>query len=359
MRKINAILASILLVLIIYFVVLSPDKLDFVKKYNIDITNIPNVCGDVKLGGFSDLFYKDGYLYAITDRGPNSDDFEKDGQLYRTFLCKDYTTNLIKFKIENDKVNIVDIKKIKGLSGMPISAERDSIPVDKNGKQLPFDINGADVESFVIDKDGNYWLGEEYYPSIIKLDKNLNVVKRFAPVNSKVKNPKITYNLPEQFNNIQKNLGFESMVYDGEDHIYVFTQAGLNGEKNISVIKFNIKTEQAEDVFKYRFFKSSILSGAVYLKDKNKLLTGERLYESHFINGFDFGNNKITRKSILRPLTESDKITKNIKIEGITADEDGNVYIINDNDFGIDSENIKNSFIMQFKLKKGELLQKK
>ncbi len=359
MRKINAILASTLLVLIVYFVILIPDKLEFIKKYDIDITNVPNICEDVKFGGFSDLFYKDGYLYAITDRGPNSNDFEKDGKIYRTFLCRDYTTNLVKIKLENDKANIVEIKKIKGLSGIPISEERDSIPVDKDGKQIPFDINGADVESFIIDKDGNYWLGEEYYPSIIKLDKDLKVVKRFAPVNSSVKNPKITYNLPEQFNNIQKNLGFEAMVYDGEDYIYVFTQAGLVGEKNISVIKFNIKTEQAEDVIKYRFFKSSILSGAVYLHDKHKLLVAERLFESHFINSFDFSNNRIAKKLILRPLTESDKIGKNIKIEGITADEEDDIYIINDNDFGIDDKNVKDSFIMQFKLKKGELLQKK
>lgn len=346
--KVNGILSIMLLALIVYSIFIKSTKLEFVQKYEIE--NLPTVCGDVKLGGFSDLFYKDGYFYAITDRGPNSDAFEKNGKTYRKFLCENYTTNLVKIKIENQKAKIVETTPIKGLFGIPISENRDSIPVDKNEKVLPFNINGADVESFIIDKDGNYWLGEEYYPSIIKLDKNLNVVKRFAPVGSEVKNPKITYNLPEKFNKTRKNLGFESMAYDGKDNIYVFTQAGLEGENNISILKFNIKTEKVDGVFEYYFYSHSILSATMFV-DENKFFLAEKLYDKHFINQMGFKNGVFKRTGILRTLTTSDDITKNMKIEGIAKNGD-NVYIINDNDFGIDDENVKNSFIMEYKIKK-------
>ncbi|MBR1942262.1 esterase-like activity of phytase family protein [bacterium] len=347
-KKINVVLAIVLGIFVLTFAYVKTNKLELVQKYKIK--NTPIICGDIKLGGFSDLFYKDGYLYAITDRGPNSKAFVDKGKTLRIFSCPEYTTYLVKFKLKNDEAKIVEATPIKGLYGIPVAAEKDSTPYDKNKKQLPFNINGADIECFIIDKDGNYWLGDEYYPSIIKLDKNLNVVKRFAPENSEVKNPKVTYNLPKQFNNVRKNLGFESMAYDGKDYIYVFTQAGLKGETDISVIKFNIKTENAEDVYKYRFAENSIMSAATFAQD-GKFYVAERLFKKHFLDEISFRNGTLRRTLVLRPLTKKDKINANMKIEGLAKDEEGYLYIINDNDFGIDDENVKDSFIVKYRFK--------
>lgn len=347
-KNICIFILTVLVVVLIFFILSGMNKLELVHKY--EIKNTPEICEGIHLGGFSDFFYKDGYFYAITDRGPNSDDFTKDGKTYRIFPCSEYTTYLIKFKIDDNEAEIVEAIPIKGLSGIPISAQRDSIPLDKNKKTIPFDIDGADVESFIIDKDGNYWLGDEYYPSIIKLDKNLNVVNRFAPKNSEIKNPKITYNLPEEFNNVEKNLGFESMAYDGKETIYVFTQAGLKEQTNISVLKFNIKTEMPEEILKYKFPENSILSAAIYV-DKGKFYIAEKLFNRHFLDEIISRDGFLRKNSILRPLTQKDKILKNLKIEGFTKDDKNNLYIINDNDFGIDEENTKKSFIIKFKFK--------
>lgn len=355
LKKINLFFYIVFFFVIIYFLFTNNTKLEFVEKYEIE--NLPKICGDINLGGFSDLFYKDNYLYAITDRGPNSDDFIKDEKLYRTFPCQNYTTHLVQFELKDKKANIVKITPIKDLYGIPVSEEKDSIPVDKNGKNIPFNINGADVESFIIDKNGNYWFAEEYYPSIIKLDKNLNIVKRFAPKNCEIKNPKIIYNLPEQLNNIQKNLGFESMAYDGNENIFVFTQAGLKGEKDIIILKFNIQTEQVEEIFKYNFFEKCKLSATVFVEE-NKFFVAEKLYKKHFLNEISLKKEKYKRSAILRTLTSSDKITENIKIEGIAKNND-DIYIINDNDFGIDNENIKTTFINHYKIKEHKFLKKK
>ncbi len=80
LKNICSILALFFIILMIYLISFKFNKLDLVDIY--EIKDVPDICEDVKLGGFSDLFYKDGYLYAITDRGPNLDDYEKDGKIF-------------------------------------------------------------------------------------------------------------------------------------------------------------------------------------------------------------------------------------------------------------------------------------
>lgn len=348
MKKLVFIFISLIFILGISAIILSKStKLNHVKTYKFK--DLPTVCGDIKLGGFSDLFYKDGYFYAITDRGPNSREFVKNDVAYRVFNCADYHPYIVKFKLENDEAKIVEIKQIPELSGMPVGVGRDSTPLNEQEKQLSYDINGADTESFIIDKNGNYWIGEEYYPSIIKLDSNLKFLARFAPINSPVKNPKVTYNLPEEFNKVRTNLGFESMFYDGDKYIYVFTQSGLKGEETvISVIKFNIDTQKCEKVLKYNFRDKSIMSATTYTTDGHEIYSAERINGKHYLNKLVVRGNKFEKTAIIKDLQEFENIHENIKIEGL-ANVGKKVYIINDNDFGIDETNNKGCFVMEFK----------
>ena len=74
MKKLFFIILTFLFILVILAILLAKStRLNHVKTYKFK--NLPTVCGDIKLGGFSDLFYKNGYFYAITDRGPNSREF--------------------------------------------------------------------------------------------------------------------------------------------------------------------------------------------------------------------------------------------------------------------------------------------
>lgn len=348
MKKLIFIFISLIFILAISALLLSKStKLNYVKTYKFK--DLPTICSNIKLGGFSDLFYKDGYFYAITDRGPNSKEIVKNDITYRVFNCVDYHPYIIKFKLEKDEAKIVEVKPIPELSGMPVEVGRDSTPLNKNEKQLPYNINGADTESFIIDKNGNYWIGEEYYPSIIKLDRNLKILSRFAPRNSPVKNPKVTYNLPEEFNKVRKNLGFESIFYDGDKYIYVFTQSGLKGEESvISVIKFNIDTQKCEKVLKYNFQDKSIMSAVTYTTGGHEIYSAERINGKHYLNKLIIHGNKFEKTSTIKDLQEFQNIHKNIKIEGL-ANVGKNVYIINDNDFGIDKTNNKGCFVMEFK----------
>ena len=69
---------QIILILVILFVLFKTnsivsDRINLTPEKVYEINTLPNVCENVKAGGFSDLFYKDGKLYILTDRGPNND----------------------------------------------------------------------------------------------------------------------------------------------------------------------------------------------------------------------------------------------------------------------------------------------
>jgi len=357
---------NLLLLLTLSFVVLcfynyqynKDYRISFKEKYSVD--GAPNLDKSIKLGGFSGLFYDktdnqgNVYLWAITDRGPNSNKFKKNTKTFRVFPIQKFKPKIVYLKLTTGKkVEIINVSDVSELSGIPISAKRDSTPVTKNHNNLPFDINGADTEGLVKDKVGNFWIVDEYYPSIIKLDKDLKILKRFAPKDSKVFNKSITYNLPSIFNKIKKNNGFESIDYDNKERIYIFIQSNLKKGLNIKVLVFNIKSENVEKVYDYHPDKKSIVSDIVFIKN-GLFLSLEKTDENHIISKIiipdqqESGN--IYGKKIISLQKDNSFITSEFKMEGIAYDGENKIFIINDNDFGIDDKNTKESFLLEYKL---------
>lgn len=355
---------NILLLLIISFIALYFYNYQYNKDYYIafkdkyNFTDIPNLNKSIKLGGFSGLFYDktskkgDVYLWAITDRGPNSDKFKKNKKIFRVFPIQNFKPKVIYLKLTTDKkVKIIKVSDIYGLSGVPISTKRDSIPVTKNHKNLPLDINGADTEGLIKDKNGNFWIVDEYYPSIIKLDRNFKIVKRFAPKNSEVVNKSITYNLPSIFNDIKRNNGFESIAYDNKERIYIFTQSNLKKGSNIKILLFNIKSENVERVYDYYPDSESIVSDAVFIED-GLFLSLEKIDKNHIISKIiipdqqESGN--IYGQKIISLQKDNSFINSEFKMEGIAYDGKNKIFIINDNDFGIDDKNTTESFLLEY-----------
>lgn len=321
---------------------LTPDKV-------YEINTLPNVCANTKAGGFSDLFFKDGNLYILTDRGPNSEPRFIGDKEVRIFYCPNLVPTIYETKfMPNGGIKVSGKGKIEGTTGLPVDENTDCLGISPNGDLLNPQLSGADTESFIIDKKGNYWIGEEYYPSIIKVNKDFKVEKRFAPINSQLINSKIEYILPEELNSIQKNMGFEAMAYNGRNHIYVFTQSALKGEFYGRIIKFNINTERVEKVYKYDINADSKVSGAVMLNN-NTILTVEFRDGIHQIRKLKLNGNKIKSKQVY-PLTGLNHIDSDTKIEGIALGKK-KLYIINDNDYGVSEKNRQDNFIIEFTLK--------
>lgn len=358
-NKKNVVIALITLIVVIVgsicFVIFC--KPNFMLKYSetYEIKNLPYIGGGFHLGGFSDLFYYNNHLYAVTDRGPNSNIENTQQRDIRTFpLGTSYKPYLVEFDLKNSYAEISRSTNLPQ-TGIPISEDRDCYPLDSSSKDIPFDVNGVDSESLVVDRFAHFWIGDEYYPSIIEFDKDLKQLNRFAPKNMPDKIDGITYNLPAEFLNIQKNLGFEAMTYDGQNHIYIFTQSALNNEKNVKVIKFNIIDKKAETVYEYSLGggENNIISAAVCISP-SEILTVERRNGEHQIRVVTLLPQIVNYSKLVLSLKGMHGINSHHKIEGIAFDGKDSVFIINDNDFGIDCDNRKDSFIMEFKIVKNQ-----
>ncbi|MGN0005103.1 MAG: esterase-like activity of phytase family protein [Candidatus Gastranaerophilaceae bacterium] len=324
-------------------------NLKFYKTY--EIKNVPNLGHGFKLGGFSDLFFYKDKLYAITDRGPNTNIYNKSNRDIRNFpLGKEYKPFLVEFDLLDDGEAKISKSRNFELSGLPVSEEKDCVPCDINDKEMPFDNAGIDSEALVVDKNGHFWVGDEYYPSIVEFDKNLKVINRFAPKNCPYKSDKTLYNLPEEFNNTQKNLGFESIAYDGDKTIYAFTQGPLKDGRNVKVIKFNIDTKNVEKVYDYYIGEGKNIISAATCISKNEIITAERRDGEHQIRIIKLIPNITNHSNFVFMLKGLHNIKDGNKIEGIAYDGKDTIYIVNDNDFGIDEDNRQDSFIMAFKI---------
>ena len=354
-NKKNVIIAFITLVVVVIgsicFLIFG--KPDFELKYSetYPVTNPFSIGSYFKIGGFSDLFFYNNHLYAITDRGPNTDIENQKGRDIRNFpLSTNYHPYLVEFELKNNEAKITKTRNLD-LTGIPIAEEKDCYPLDKNNNDIPFDKDGVDSEALAVDRFAHFWIGDEYYPSILEFDKDLKLLNRYAPKNSIYKSETITYNLPEEFVDVQKNLGFEAMTYDGEDHIFIFTQSSLKNGKTVKIIKFNIVSKQVDGIYDYSLGngEKDIISAAVCLSS-TEILTAERRNGEHQLRVLTLIPQIVNYSKPVLLLKGMHGINKYHKIEGLAYNGKDTVYIINDNDFGIDTDNRQDSFIMEFKM---------
>ncbi|AOW17021.1 hypothetical protein LPB03_05880 [Polaribacter vadi] len=265
----------------------------------------------VNLGGFSGLYFDDvnstdtDYIfYAIPDRGPNdspvsiADVTPAPTKNLRPFKLPNYQGRIAKFTLNkaNGTVTLDDQIMLTRKDGTtPITGKGnipgyDEVPVTytdantaytnvdyTNGTEeyhaLPFDEYGGDFEGILIDKDGNFWMCDEYRPAIYKFDNTGKLIERFvsegASLLGTTNMPTGTYGaetLPEVYNKRRANRGFEAIAYDKDNHIiYAFIQSPLynpsSGTKdNSDVIRIlGVDANNGNPVREY-----------VYLLERNK-----------------------------------------------------------------------------------------
>lgn len=182
---------------------------------------------EVFLGGFSGLHFlgqdEEGHWHFVThtDRGPT-------GSMYngnRPFLMPDFQPRLVFLKIQKN-FQKVEIEKTVILSSPqgPFSGRppKDFIedPVDTFDYLLdsPYDPEGIDPEAITMDDEGNFWLADDYRPSLLKFSDQGLLLQRYSP-------PK---ELPALFLKMRLNRGFKSLVFF-QNRLYAFLQSPLSG----------------------------------------------------------------------------------------------------------------------------------
>lgn len=323
---------------------------------------------------------KDGnpQFYAITDRGPNADapSYTVDGKVKpsKIFPSPSFTPSIGIVTLKNGKAVIdeaITIKDTNGknISGLPLQeglvGSTGEVALDMNLTHLGYDVNGLDTEGIAVDKDGNFWICDEYGPFLVKLNANGKILKKYAPGQG----------LPEILKYRIANRGFEGLTISPSGKIFVSVQSVLDVEGQTSktatftrIIEFDPKTEEVK-TYAYPINTSDYKSpkdckiGDIYALNDNTLLVIEQgklkdgtmsnlIYKADLSKASDITN--ATYKGKALEFIADTALIKNYKFatkeklvdlrelgwtaekaEGLCLLDDKTIAVINDNDFGL------------------------
>jgi hypothetical protein len=208
-------------------------------------------------------------FWMITDRGPNGQ-FAVDGKNRRTFWVPEFNPTIVRVKTEGKAIKILDAIPIVGQSGKPVTGlpnlkDIDEAPYNYLAQELlPLNPNGLDTEGLVRTSAGDFWISEEYSPSILHVDRTGKVIKRYIPegLNLESTDYPVAKVLPSIYAKRKINRGFEGIALSGDEKtLYMVLQSPLlnpdrksgDASRNTRVLLFDIPSEKVTAEYVYRF----------------------------------------------------------------------------------------------------------
>ncbi len=208
--------------------------------------------------------------WMLTDRGPNGL-VNVSGQNRRTWPVPEFDPMILRVRAQsNGSIAVLQTIPIVTQSGLPVTGMPniqgyDEVPWTWDAlTRLSFNPNGLDPEGLVRTSGGDFWLADEYSPSLVHLDPAGKVLKRYVPagVNLTGTDYPVAYTLPSIFGKRKINRGFEGISLSRDQKtLYVVLQSPLsnpnstigNASRNTRVLVFNIPTETVTAEYVYRF----------------------------------------------------------------------------------------------------------
>ena len=370
---------------------------------------------DLRIGIGSGAFHRVGepatLIYTVSDRGPNftCDDegqaitgltaeqmcgATKGGRLYPlpSYAPSIFTVELL----PNRTFRVLDVVALKDRDGRPLTGivnpltvASTDVPFDGQGKRLPHDPSGVDLEGIVRLRDCTYWLSDENAPGLIHAAADGRVIKRLVPAGTEKDFKDARYDvvpsLPAILAKRQGNRGIESVALSpDETFLYFLVQNPLANPDSATY-----RTASNTRLFKMERASGKVTGEFVYVLDdpkhyKAKSQSAVRISEMSALGPDRLlvleRTDNITRiheialagaTNILgskwddlatSPTLEANKAVADIgitppaktlrfdsttvpdvpnKLEGIAMLEDGTMLLINDDDFGITGERTK------------------
>jgi len=326
-------------------------------------------------------------FWAITDRGPNGQ-IRVDDKNRRTFPIPEFTPHILQLQVAEDTITVLQAIPLVNGEGVPVTGlsnldGHDEFPWDYNAQtELAFNQNGLDTEGLVRTSAGDFWVVDEYSPSIALINAQGQVVRRFVPEDLVYDSAsyEIVNNLPALYSARRGNRGFEGLaISPDESTLFVVLQSPLrnpdaeigDGSRQTRILAFDIASETpiAEYVYEIQIsteFGAENVPGemklsAVIALDADTLLVLERtdaiakifhveLADATNILGSAW-DDAATAPSLeaLTDLAASDvaPVAKSLvidlstlvgmpeKIEGMAVVDNDTIAVINDNDFQI------------------------
>ncbi|KGA14810.1 hypothetical protein GM51_16390 [freshwater metagenome] len=352
----------------------------------------------VLLGGIgSDLYHVPGddpsIFYVITDRGPNNDTVQPDKSAGTGFVVPTFSPMILKVKVTGETVEVLDSMAIRtkdgaGVTGLPNVKGYDAVPTDVLGitSSSLYNLAGQDSEGIVKTKSGDFWIVDEYAPSLTQLSASGVVKSRFLPINwaGNPKNYKAVKSIPEIYLKRKANRGFEAlaMTPDGRTLFIGLQSPLLNPSKAVGdaslatrVLRFDIGTKSFTGEFVFGFQpvvqvdstakkNSDLKLSAMVALDDSTLLMQERTDNSFLLSTFKIvesanilntkwdlaattpslesytGAGTNTEVEALIELSQKKVIFNStsitsmpMKIEGVAVLDANHIVVVNDNDF--------------------------
>jgi hypothetical protein len=352
-------------------------------------------------------------FYTVSDRGPNIACADLEGYgANKEELCKEapkngrvyprpaYSPSIYQVELDpaTKTFKLVSVTPARTKSGKPTSGLLNPLtvastetPLDGTGAKLSQDPNGIDMEGIAVLKDGSLWISDENGPSLMQLDTEGRIQRRFVPTGTEKDFAAADYetvgSLPALLTKRSLNRGIESLgLSPDEAALYFLMQNPLanpdaktyQGAVNSRLYKLDRVSGKLLGEWVYpmdpiatypgeknpnnstvRISEMMVLSGdRVIVLERTEKTT--RLYEVALTaDGNILGSawdDVATTPSLEatpadNPTTKALKKTIRfdsaaypevpVKLEGMALAGDGRLMLMNDDDFGIDGGTTK------------------
>ena len=313
----------------------------------------------------------------------------------RVYPRPDYAPSIFELRLDRDQrtFSIVDTIALERADGTPVTGLPNPLakastetPLDGTGRQIATDAAALDTEGLVRLPDGTFWIGEENAPSVLHVAAGGKVIMRFVPKGSESDFADAGYpvagTLPAILARRQLNRGIEGLALDGDGHLWAMLQNPLvnpdadafKAAANARLLKIDPVSGTAVAEYVYtlepmagfpgeekkaqstaRISELTHIGGTRFLIDDRTDRT-THILEIDTAGATDILGSRWDDPAISPTLEQSDLAATGIKpvskrlaldsaklpqlptkIEGVSL-VDGVLYLINDDDFGIEGQ---------------------
>lgn len=190
-------------------------------------------------------------FWMMTDRGPI-------GQTGDTqfFMLPDFTPLLLRVRVTGDTVQILETLPLTGQSGRGITG------LTLGNEAMGANPSGVDSEGMVRLSSGDFWICEEYAPSLLHVDRTGRVVKRYLPEGFALDNPDYPQAsvLPAILRQRASNRGCEALALSpDETTLFFMMERPLSNpdddtswvSRHARLLAFDLATEQVVAEYVY------------------------------------------------------------------------------------------------------------
>ncbi|GHH44884.1 esterase-like activity of phytase family protein [Streptomyces candidus] len=372
--------------------VISTSTLPDIPLATFSNRQLPGTVGDdrgVDLGGIgSDLYpaERHGEYWTVTDRGPNGR-ITVGQDKRRTFPVPGFNPAIVKIRAVGGRLQVlhsIPLTTSEGapVTGLPNQPGRDEAPYDHSAaKPLPYHPSGLDTEGLVRDRDGSFWVVDEYGPSLVHVSPRGRVLARHVPEGLRLTGAgyPVVESLPSVLLKRKTNRGFEGLALLPGGGLVLGLQSPLlnpgkeAGEESRTtrLLRFSPRENRVTAEYPYRFDPVGVVEpgqtrtselklSALVALGGDRLLVQERtdkstrLHEVRLRPANDILNSPwqfatspsleqpadpvaagvpVLRKRLVVDLNEVKGVPG--KIEGIAVEGSSTLVLLNDNDFGM------------------------